>query len=51
MPDQTDPTATLAEAFASLVNQQAAMAQQVFSAWQPGVAAAGEDEAAGDMAQ
>jgi len=51
MPDQTDPTATLAEAFASLVNQQATMAQQLFAAWQPGIAGAGEDEAAGDMAQ
>ena len=51
MSDQSDPAATIAGAFASLVNQQMAMAQQMFGALQPGVAAAGEDEAVGDMAQ
>ena len=51
MSDQSDPTATIAGAFASLVNQQMAMAQQMFGALQPGVAAAGEDETVGDVAQ
>ncbi|HMT48333.1 MAG TPA: class I poly(R)-hydroxyalkanoic acid synthase, partial [Novosphingobium sp.] len=51
MADQSDPTATITGAFASLVNQQMSLAQQMFGAFQPGLAAAGEDEAVGDMAQ
>lgn len=47
MTDQTRPFDTPAEAFAQLLQAP----QQLFAQFQPGMAAAGEDEAVGDLAQ
>ena len=50
MADKSDPT-DLTAMFTGLLTQQAEMAQQFFAQAAPELAAGGEDQAVGDMAQ